>query len=124
MEKLIIEGTESTPQVNFIPENGLLEIEGKLIPEDAGSFFVPIFTWLENFCPDKQQAISMRFSLFYYNTSSSKRIFDIMRRLDAKFLDGCNITIQWEYEEGDEDTQQDGEDFKSMLKLPFNICKV
>lgn len=124
MEKLIIEGTGSTPQVNFIPEKGLLEIVGKLIPEDAGNFFVPIFSWLEKFFPDKQQAIIMRFSLFYYNTSSSKRIFDIMRRLDEKFMDGCNITIQWEYEEGDEDTQQDGQDYKSMLKLPFNILKV
>ena len=124
MEKLIIEGTESTPEVKFIPENGLLEIEGKLIPEDAGNFFVPIFSWIENFSPDKQQPILMRFSLFYYNTSSSKRIFDIMRRLEAKFIDGCNITIQWEYEDGDEDTIQDGEDFKSMLKIPFEIVKV
>jgi hypothetical protein len=124
MEKLIIEKTESTPEVKFIPETGLFEIEGKIIPEDAGKFFAPIFSWLDNFFPDKQQPIIMRFSLFYYNTSSSKRVFDIMRRLDAKYLEGCNITINWEYEDGDEDNMQDGQDFKSMLKIPFNIVKV
>jgi hypothetical protein len=47
-----------------------------------------------------------------------------MRRLYAKYLEGCNITINWEYEDGDEDNMQDGQDFKSMLKIPFNIVKV
>ena len=43
MEKLLINSTETTPLVSFDPDNGLLEIEGRLIPEDVGDFFAPIF---------------------------------------------------------------------------------
>jgi hypothetical protein len=47
-----------------------------------------------------------------------------MKRFDAKFQNGVNIKIRWEYEEGDDDSMQDGQDFKSMLKIPFEIVKV
>ena len=124
MEKLIIDSTEATPQVNFDPEKALLEIEGKLIPEDVRGFFLPIFNWIENYSPDKQKPILVRFCLFYYNTSSSKRILDIMKKFDALYLQGVDIRIQWEYEDGDEDAMQDGQDFKVFLKIPFEILKV
>lgn len=124
MEKLIIKATETTPFVNFDPENGLLEIEGRLIPEDVSDFFAPIFDWLENYHPDKERLITIRFCLFYYNTSSSKRIFNIMKKFDSLFLQGVNLKIRWEYEEGDEDSVQEGEDYKTFLKTPFEIVKV
>lgn len=124
MDKLIINSTEATPQVNFDPENGLLEIEGKLIPEDVGNFFAPIFEWIEHFSPDKKQLIVVRFCLFYYNTSSSKRIFNMMKKFDTLYLQGANLKIRWEYEEGDEDSIQEGQDYKTFLKIPFEIVKV
>lgn len=124
MEKLTINATETTPLVNFDPEKGILEIEGRLIPEDVSDFFAPIFNWLENYHPDKEQSITIRFCLFYYNTSSSKRIFNIMKKFDALFLQGVKLKIRWEYEEGDEDSVQEGEDYKTFLKVPFEIVKV
>ena len=124
MEKLLINATETTPLVNFDPEKGILEIEGRIIPEDASAFFSPIFSWLENYLPDKEQSTTLRFCLFYNNTSSSKRILSIMKKMDALFLEGANLKIRWEYEEGDEDAIADGEDYKSFLKIPFEIVKV
>lgn len=125
MHKLIITSTETTPQINFDPEKGILEIEGRLIPEDVGTFFAPIFEWIDNFLPDdKQKLIIVRFCLFYYNTSSSKRILNIMKKLDALYLAGVNLKIRWEYEEGDEDSIQEGQDYKTFLKAPFEIVKI
>lgn len=124
MDKLIINFTGTTPQVNFDPDTGILAIEGRVIPEDVGSFFAPIFYWIEQFIPIENKSYVVRFCLFYYNTSSSKRIFEIMKRFDAKFQNGADIKIRWEYEEGDDDTMQDGEDYKKILKLPFEIIKV
>ena len=121
MDKLVINKTFSTPQVNFDAESGLLEIEGQLIPEDPENFFLQIVNWIDNFNPDKNSKTLVRFKLSYYNTSSTKRILNILKKFDDLFQKGSDIKIIWEYEEGDEDTMQDGEDYKSFLKVPCEI---
>ena len=44
MDLLNYKGTETTPSVNFNPENGKLIIEGNSIPNDAEEFFTPILS--------------------------------------------------------------------------------
>ena len=124
MDKLIINSTYSTPQVNFDPDAGLLEVKGRLIPEDPENFFTPIINWIDNFKPAKNSKIILRFKLLYYNTSSAKRVLSILKQFDQLFIGGSDIKIVWEYEEGDEDTMQDGEDYKKMLKVPFETKTV
>jgi hypothetical protein len=124
MDKLNINSTFTTPEVNFDPKKGLLEIEGKIIPEDAEGFFTAIFKWIENYSPENNQSVVMRFRLFYYNTGSSKNILALMKKIDELFLKGNDIKIIWEYEEGDEDSMHDCEDYKKNLKVPIEIKKI
>ena len=124
MDKLKISSTFTTPQVNFDSGKGELEIEGKIIPEDSEKFFKAIFDWIENYSPEKQKAVVMRFRLFYYNTGASKRILLLMKKIDALYQQGNDIKIVWEYEEGDEDSMNDCEDYKRHLKIPIEIRKI
>ena len=124
MNKLFLKSTYTTPTVDFDPDKGLFQMEGRVIPEDAEGFFSQIISWIDNYSPDKQKALTLRFCLYYYNTSSSKRVFDIMRRFDELLNKGCNVTIRWEYEEGDEDAMKDGQDYKRYIKAPFEIVKI
>lgn len=39
MERLFIEETLKTPEINFNPGAGIFSIKGKLIPDDAESFY-------------------------------------------------------------------------------------
>ena len=124
MDKLFIKSTYTTPQVVFDAEKGLFEIEGRIIPEDAESFFDEIFKWLDVCTFDNQRLLLVSFRIFYYNTGSSRCIVDVMKRFDALFQKGNNIKIEWKYEEGDEDAKRDGENFKTLLKVPFEVVKV
>jgi hypothetical protein len=124
MDKLTIKSTYTTPQVDFDPDKGLFEIEGRIITEDAEIFFVKILSWLDEYSSNIQKPVVVRFRLFYYNTSSSKGMIDVMRRFDMLYEKGADIKIVWEYENEDEDAMLDGEDFKRFLKIPFKIIKI
>ena len=123
MDKLFINSTYTTPQINFDAEAGLLEVEGRLIPEDPEIFFSPVENWIDNFRPEKNSKTIVRFKLSYYNTSSAKKMLHVFKKFDAFFLSGSDIKIIWEYEDGDEDTMHDGEDYKRFLQIPFEIKK-
>ena len=124
MEKLFIKSTYTTPEVNFDPDKGIFEIEGRIITEDAEKFFIKILNWIDAYSSGKQKPMQVRFRLFYYNTSSSKGMIDVMKRFDNLYLKGVDIKIIWEYEHEDEDAMLDGEDFKRFLKVPFQIVKI
>lgn len=119
-----IEGSFSLPSVNYDSAKGELRVEGRLIPEDPEVCFKPLYDWLAEFKASDQQEVTVTFLLFYYNTSSSKRLVAYLKQLDELNSNGKSIVVNWEYEEFDEDCLEDGKDFKVLLKLPFNIIEV
>ena len=119
MDNLLINKTAKTPDIKFDVASGLLEIEGRLIPENPDELFEVLFNALDAFNNNSKNVI--RLFLHYYNTTSAKRLLLFFQKADAMFQNGCKIKIVWEYEEGDDDSLRDGEDYKSLLKVPFEI---
>ena len=122
MNTILVNKTTKTPEVKFDSATGFLEIEGRLIPENPDVFFEVLFNSIVEF--NKQSPYVIRLSLDYYNTTSSKRLLHFFQKLDMMFQDGCNMRIIWEYETGDEDSMRDGEDYCSLLKIPFELKRV
>src|ERR1044071_8431731 len=103
MQNLIIEKTKTTPQVNFNAATGSLEIAGESYPENAMQIYQPILDWLKNFTSTTKNKIVFNFKLSYFNTSSSKCIFNIMELLEEAVKAGSKVEINWCYAEDDED---------------------
>jgi hypothetical protein len=122
--KISIEGSFSTPSLVYDAANFELRIEGRIIPEDPEICFLPLHEWVDKFELSEQKEVTVTLLLFYYNTSSSKRLVELFKRLDELNNNGKAVTINWEYEEDDEDCLDDGADYKKMLNLPFNIIEV
>lgn len=124
MEKISIKATSKTPKVDFNSDSGVLEITGRSIPENSVDFYKPILDWLDDYqeiSKDKQTVF--KFKLEYFNTSSSKCILDIFRKLERFYNDGLNIVIKWYYEEDDEDMYESGEDFKEIMGIPVELVE-
>jgi hypothetical protein len=62
--------------------------------------------------------------LEYFNTSSSKCILDVFKKLEAIYKSGNEVVINWFYEEDDEDMLEAGEDYQSIIKIPFKMCEI
>jgi len=124
MDPIIIEGTPKTPTVNFEATTGKIEIKGRSIPENSIEFYKPLVDWLEAYGSSAQANTVVNIQLEYFNTSSSKCILDIFKKLENIAKAGSNVIINWYYEEDDEDMLEAGEDYQSIIKVPFKMIEI
>ncbi|MDX9848546.1 MAG: DUF1987 domain-containing protein [Tenuifilaceae bacterium] len=126
MQKLEIKETLTTPYVLLDSDQGEIRFEGRSIPENVIDFYQPLINWIERYSRDPSESTSVHFKLEYFNTSSSKRIFDIMKRMETiPATTGKSVTINWYYEEDDEDIYFAGNDYKALItKVDFNLVEM
>jgi hypothetical protein len=124
MESLLIEGTPKTPNVTFEPEKGLLEIKGRSIPENSIEFYKPLVDWLEEYAQKPSNKTQVNVHLEYFNTSSSKCILDVFKKLETIHKNKYEVQINWYYEEDDEDMLEAGEDYESIIRVPFKMIEI
>ncbi|ALO14747.1 MAG TPA: DUF1987 domain-containing protein [Salinivirga sp.] len=124
MDPIKIEGTPKTPTVNFNAEKGNIEIKGRSIPENSIEFYKPLVDWLEEYMNNPKELTEVDIQLEYFNTSSSKCILDVFKKLEAIYKGGNEVVINWHYEEDDEDMLEAGEDYQSIIKIPFKMMEI
>lgn len=123
---LSIKGTSRTPEVNFNPVSSAFSVTGRSIPEDSMAFYKRLTDWIglmeEHHSFD--QPAKFVFELEYFNTSSSKCLLDVFKRINKLHLIGKPVSILWRYDEDDEDLMETGEDYRDLLDLPFELESV
>ena len=124
MEAILIDGTPKTPTVNFVAEEGKIEIKGRSIPENSIEFYKPLVDWLDKYASNPLESTTVNIQLEYFNTSSSKCILDVFKKLEKVTQTNKNIVINWYYEEDDEDMLEAGEDYQSILRIPFKMIEL
>ncbi|MEP1033263.1 DUF1987 domain-containing protein [Ekhidna sp.] len=124
MEKVFIEPTRTTPLINFDPDEGILEMKGRSSPENSIQFYQRVLDNLDEFIASGGPEFTTNIAFEYFNTSSSKCLFDIFKRLSKIENSGKKITINWYYEEGDDDMMEAGEDYSDLLDLDFNFFEI
>ncbi|MGV3630097.1 MAG: DUF1987 domain-containing protein [Bacteroidota bacterium] len=124
MENLILEGSAKTPSVTFNSSEGKLELKGRSIPENSVEFYKPLNDWIDSYgnSPKGQTVVDIK--LEYFNTSSSKCILDLFKKLEGINGKGTEVHINWYFEEDDEDMEEAGEDYQAIISLPFKIIEV
>ncbi|HNX84004.1 MAG: DUF1987 domain-containing protein [Bacteroidales bacterium] len=124
MEPIIIEGTPKTPSIKFDTQDGVFEIKGRSIPENSVEFYKPLNEWLDQYMQTPLDKTVVNIRLEYFNTSSSKCILDVFKRLEAIHRSKHDVEINWFYEEDDEDMLEAGEDYDSIIKVPFKMIEI
>ena len=122
MDNLLIESTKKTPEVSFNVD-GRIKISGRSIPEDATKFYDDLYEWIFHYCQHPPESTTVDIELEYFNSGSSKAILHILRALVDVAKKGHKITINWYYEEGDDDITERGEYYESILETKFNFIE-
>lgn len=124
MRNLVIEPTSKTPKVILNADLGIFEITGRSIPEDAIGFYRKVLDWIEEYSKSPLAETVFKFQLEYFNTSSSKCLLDIFRKLERMHKNGHRVQIRWHYDSDDEDMAETGQDYQALLDVPFELVPV
>ena len=124
MEHLQIAAKDDTPAVDFHAETGLLVLDGESYPEDPVDFFESLMNWVSQYIREIGGSLTLNITITYINTSSSKCMLDFLEALDNYHESGGKVTINWYYEEDDEDMQETGEELCEDLELPYTLIPI
>ena len=121
MSPLIIESSSETPEIILDKKSNTFVFKGKSFPENPIYFYEPVLNWLDDYIANPNDQTKVDFMMAYFNTSSSKIILDIMKRLELVQKSGHEVIINWMFREDDEDMLEAGEIYSERVGITFNL---
>jgi hypothetical protein len=131
MQKLFIEPTDSSPEINFSPAEKTFIIRGNSAPEDVRAMYYPVIEWIKIFVDDfldgeypfftNESPLILQVELSYFNSSSAKFLFDIFTELKRLSDANKHVEIEWTYEQDDLDQKEAGIDIASLVGMNFRF---
>jgi hypothetical protein len=126
MNNISIEATERAPAIDFNFEANTFVIKGESYPEDVTDFYGPLIDNLESHLRSQQSAsISFLFDLIYFNSSSAKIFMGLFDLLEEVAIEGNDVTVTWQFEEGDDNMEELREEFgEDLVRASFSLKEV
>ena len=121
MDTININGTLKTPAIITDPNQGLIDIKGRSNPENSVAFYKPLFDWLVEYVKEPLDSTTVNIQLEHFNTSSSKCILEVFKKLEYIKKVNKDVIVNWYYEKNDEDILEAGENYEAMTNLPFKM---
>ncbi len=121
MKQLYIEGTKQNPNVILDKDRSIFEFSGQSLPENAREVYQPIIKWLEDYANEPNPTTNVIFKMKYFNTASSKVIFELIKKLNKIHLSGSPVKINWHYKADDEDMYETGKYYSDLVEMPFDF---
>ena len=116
------EKTTSTPYILVDEAKGYMKLEGRCFHEKVGEFFKEINDWLDVYLVSDFKAFTFDNKIHYFNSSTTKLLFNMLLKLDDHASKGKKITVNWITAEDNEIMIECGEDFREeMENLEFNL---
>ena len=120
MEKVISPGGPKSPLIKVDNATGVIELSGRSNPENAREFYMPLLDWIKEYQQHPAAETVLNINLEHFNTSSSKFLLDVMRTLKQIYDAGNKCTVNWYYEDDDEEMLESAEVYEAMTGLLIN----
>lgn len=119
MDNFYIAPTPSTPEVNFEFGAKTFSLRGESYPENAAAFYGDVIARLRSFLSTQQaQTLEVNVALAYFNSSSTKMLFNFIEALSDAAEAGNRVVLHW-FHDAEDDTilefgQELSEDFPAI----------
>ncbi|SFD54361.1 DUF1987 domain-containing protein [Paracidovorax konjaci] len=111
MDNLYIAPTPSSPEVDFQFDKHTLSLRGESYPENAAAFYGDVIARLKDYLSRQRgQRIEMHIALAYFNSSSTKMLFNLIDALNDAVEAGNPVALHWYYDEEDDTILEFGQE--------------
>lgn len=111
------EQSERCPYITF--EGNTLTVKGRSYMNDAVDYYRPI---LKEISELNVESLHVVVEMEYFNTSSSKCLLELFKRVIRKQESGVKADIVWRYSSNAPEMQEVGEDYRDLLDgITFDI---
>ncbi len=119
MENLEIRGTAKTPTILYDAGTGDVLFEGRSNPENANELYEPVIHWLKRYVEHPAERTHLKLNLELFNTSSSKYILEVLKKIRYLADQDHPFNVTWMYEDDDLEMLDTAEAFEMMTGLQF-----
>ena len=123
MKKLFIKETLNSPKVLFDPSKKRYEISGKSFPENSKTFYQPVFDWVDEIPASSTDIIQLSLIFDYISSSSVITLKQLLTKIKALCDKGANIQVLWQYDMGDPDIKEIGEEYKKLVGIDLQFVE-
>ena len=116
------EPTRKTPWV--VLEPGRIFMMGRSISENPGVFYRPVYNWIRNYVAANPGPTIIHLGFEYINTSSTKWVYTLLRELSVMEDVVENASVNWYYDQGDDDMAELGFILRSLIECPFVVTEI
>jgi hypothetical protein len=116
-----VEPTLTTPKIVFNAETGEISVIGSAIMDNAEAFFAPFIAKVEEYAKVPKENTVLNLNLKAINVAASKRILFLLFCLQEFKSEKYSVTVNWFFNEENEDIRDLGEDYNFMVNLNFNF---
>ena len=118
IKDILIKSTKKSPFVSLDFKKGSLKLEGRSLLTNALKFYQPLITSIES--SKVPESFEVHFKVDYYNTSSTKCVFMLFKKIRSLYFQGHYVKVHWYSHEDDEDHLEFANDLEDMLGFSFN----
>ncbi|RYH32541.1 MAG: DUF1987 domain-containing protein [Alcaligenaceae bacterium] len=126
MENLFIAATHSSPEVDFKFDCHSLSLRGESYPENAASFYGEVLRRLREYLSRHDGTrIEVHIALAYFNSSSTKMLFNVIESLNTAAKAGTAVALSWYHDEEDDTILEFGTELsEDFTAIEFRCCPV
>ena len=132
MDKLFIKSEKLSPEICLSVDERKFYIKGISAPDNVRVFYNPVIEWIGTFKKNVNDYMDIftvetpfifEIDMSYFNSSSSKFLFDILTEIRKLKELGLPVVINWYYEDGDVDMKEAAKDLAALVCMQINAIE-
>jgi len=122
--EVLASATPKTPEITYDETDNIIMVSGRSYPEDLHAFWDPVTSRLQDIIVSNDKIV-IKFDLNYHNSGSTRIILNLIKFCESDQASGCDVSMEWQYDPDDEQTEEQGEDYRDICaKIDFKMVPV
>ena len=117
--KYISKDSESIVELN--DQKGEITIKGRFISIEPSEIWSKTNNWIANYKARTAKKTIINLQFEYINTGNVIALFSWINAIGKLSENNNNIQINWQFEDGDDDMKELGEDINAVSKFPISF---